>query len=224
VGIPTFFVQKGTLNHLMARILGKTAGVRPSHRYPGYLRVQNHEYRKALLKLLREDAADLIEQMGMQGTIDDLQRRLDDFEHQSVAGRLTRGIMAGTKTKTPLKMPARDFNLLAEQYYRETLRRQQMEEAVGLLAETAGQLDREQAELDNETRRAFRSLLQGQSAAELLERVKTDLLADRADLSTLRRLANLILVTVHAEQRETGRQATSGRSECNAAAPVYRAG
>ncbi|MGB4599692.1 MAG: hypothetical protein WBI04_06915 [Trichlorobacter sp.] len=224
VGIPTFFVQKGTHNHLMARILGKTAGVRPSHRYPGYLRVQNHEYRKALLKLLREDAADLIEQMGMQGTIDDLQRRLDDFEHHSVAGRLTRGVMAGTKTKTPLKMPARDFNLLAEQYYRETLRRQQMEEAVGLLAETAGQLDREQAELDDETRRAFRSILQGQSAAELLERVKTDLLADRADLSTLRRLANLILVTVHAEQREISRQATSGRSECNAAAPVYRAG
>lgn len=224
VGIPTFFVNKQTDNRLLTRILGKTAGIRPSSRYPGYLRVQNHEYRKGLLKLLREDAADLIELMGLQATIDDLGRRLDDFEHQSVAGRLTRGIMAGTKVKTPLKMAARDFNLQAEQYYRETLRRQQLEEALGVLAETAGQLDREQGTLDVETRRALRLLLQGQGAQEFMERARHDLLAERYDVPGLQRLINLILLTVHAAQQEIARQTPDERSDHAAAAPVYRAG
>ncbi len=220
VGIPTFFVAKESRNSLMTRILGKAAGVRSSHRYPGYLRVHNNEYRRALLTVLREDAADLIELLGLQATIEDLERRLDDFEHCSVAGRLTRGIMAGSAANQPLKMPARDFNLLAEQYYRATLRKQQLAEALGLLGDAARRLDREQHDLDRETRQAVRSLVQGQGAAELLDQTRQDLLAERADLPAIRRLVNLILLTVHAEQQDHVRPSTAERS-LHAAASVH---
>ena len=224
VGLPTFFVRKDSRNTLMTRILAKTAGVRPSRRYPDYLRVENLAYRKALFAVLRDDAADLIELMGLETTISDLQARLDSFEQLSVAGRLTKGIMSGATTTDPLRMPAREFNLRAEQYYRDTLRRQQLEEAMDLLAGTTARIDREQTELDSETRRALRLLLQGQGAGDLLQRLKGDLLADRADLPTLQRLANLVLLTVHADRHEPARRHQHKRSGYDTTAPVHQAG
>lgn len=221
VGLPTFFVHKGTRNRLMARILGKTAGVRSSHRYAGYLRVENHEYRKALLRVLREDATDLIEQMGLQATIDDLERRLNDGERYSVASRLTRGITGAGKGDKPLNMAAREFNLQAEHYYRESLRRQQMGEALAILASTVAQLEREPFASDTEIRRAFHSVLQGHDAAELIGAVKADLLADRLDLQNLQRLADLILLTVHAEQRAEAGQGNQERGTHDAAASIH---
>jgi hypothetical protein len=223
VGLPTFFVRKETHNPLMTRILNKTAEVRSSRRYPGYVRVHNLAYRKALLAVLREDAADLIELMGLEQTIDDLQARLSDFERLSVAGRLTQGIMAATPHSTPLKMAAREFNLQAEQYYRDTLRRSQIQEAVSLLTATAGRIDREQCRLDDETRRALRSVLQDQDMIGLVQRCTPDLLNDQADLRTLQRLANLLLLTVHIEQQQSLQPINTARSEDDHAASVHRA-
>ncbi len=37
------------------------------------MRIYNLEYRRALLKILREDAADLIEMLGMRESIDELE-------------------------------------------------------------------------------------------------------------------------------------------------------
>lgn len=220
IGLPTFFVRKDTANSFLQRIITRTRGVRPSKRYPGYLRVQIHEYRLALLRTLREDAPDLIEQMGLQDTIADLAQRIREPEQYAAGGRLTGGILAHLGSSSALKTEARDFNTGAEEYYRTTLRRQQTAEAFDLLQGECGLLDQQAAELDEPLRKALLLILQGQSADQFLAAVRQDILQEQADIPTLQRLMNLLLVKVHHDQQQT----MTGRSEPDAAAPVYRAG
>ena len=220
IGLPTFFVRKDTANSFLHRIITRTKGVRPSKRYPGYLRVQIHEYRLALLQTLREDAPDLIEQMGLQDTMADLAQRIREPEQYAAGGRLTGGILAHLGSSSALKTEARDFNTGAEEYYRTTLRRQQTTEAFDLLQAECGLLDQQAAELDEPLRKALLLILQGQSADQFLAAVRQDILQEQADIPTLQRLMNLLLVKVHHDQQQT----MTGRSESDAAAPVYRAG
>jgi len=220
IGLPTFFVRKDTANSFLHRIITRTRGVRPSKRYPGYLRVQIHEYRLALLRTMREDAPDLIEQMGLQDTIADLAQRIREPEQYAAGGRLTGGILAHLGSSSALKTEARDFNTGAEEYYRTTLRRQQTAEAFDLLQGECGLLDQQAVELDEPLRKALLLILQGQSADQFLAAVRQDILQEQADIPTLQRLMNLLLVKVHHDQQQT----MTGRSEPDAAAPVYRAG
>ncbi|MGE0919362.1 hypothetical protein [Trichlorobacter lovleyi] len=220
IGLPTFFVRKDTANSFLHRIITRTRGVRPSKRYPGYLRVQIHEYRLALLQTLREDAPDLIEQMGLQDTIADLAQRIREPEQYAAGGRLTGGILAHLGSSSALKTEARDFNTGAEEYYRTILRKEQMAEAFDLLQGECGLLDQQAAELDEPLRKALLLVLQGQSADQFLAAVRQDILQEQADIPTLQRLMNLLLVKVHHDQQQT----MTGRSEPDAAAPVYRAG
>ena len=76
IGIPTFFVQKQTPNVLMQSILKQVEHTRQSRRYPGYIRIHNREYRKALVKMLRRDAAGLIVMMQMKDVLNDLENRI----------------------------------------------------------------------------------------------------------------------------------------------------
>lgn len=218
IGIPTFYVRKGGANRFLAGILERTGGIRSSRRYPGYLRVQIHEYRQALLELIRRDGADLIEALELRAPIDDLALRLADPGRHSAAGRLTRGILAELNAPSPLRVQARDFNLGAERYYRETLRLTQMEEAYAFLMEECRELDREE-ELDEPARKALRFTLQGETAVGFLEGVRRDLLDERADAATIAKMVNLALVVV---RRGEGAADEGERDEH--AAPVHRAG
>lgn len=49
IGIPTFFVRSDTSNVLLKKMIARTQRVRMSRRYPGYARVYNLEYRRALI-------------------------------------------------------------------------------------------------------------------------------------------------------------------------------
>jgi hypothetical protein len=129
-GIPTFFVRTATTNTFLRRILELCERTRFSHRYPGYVRVYHLEYRRALLRLLRRDAAALIEAFGAAPLLDDLQRRVEQPHEHSVAGKLTRGILDDLNVRSPLKVPADEFNLAAESFYRNTLRHRQTREAL----------------------------------------------------------------------------------------------
>jgi len=220
IGLPTFFVRKESANSFLNSIIARTRGVRFSKRYPGYLRVQIHEYRLALLKTLREDAADLIELMGLQETIDDLERRIMEPEQFSAAGRLTKGILEQTGSRSALKTEAREFNTGAEEYYRTTLRKQQMAEAFDLLRDDCRILDQQSSELDEPLRKALLLILQGQAADPFLAAIRQDILQEQADIPTLQRLMNLLLVKVYHDQQ----QSMTTRSERDAATPVYRAG
>ena len=224
IGIPTFFVQKNSTNAFLEKILKKTQGIRASHRYPGYLRVQIREYRMALIQLIREDAADLIELMNLHDTINDLELRINEPELHSAAGRITADILGELGASSALRTNAREFNSAAERYYRTTLRERQLEEAFGFLIHDCSKLDRNESSLDDSQRNALRVILQGQDAAGFVETAKEDVLSERADNSTLQRLMNLLLFKVHHDQIEPIRPSENHGSDCDDTSPVYRAG
>ena len=223
VGIPTFFVRRNSSNAFLEKILKKTDGIRSSHRYPGYLRVQIHEYRRALLRVIREDAADLVDLMGLHDTLHDLELRLDESASYSAAGRLTSGILAEVNASTPLNVDAREFNLGAERYYRTTLRQRHIEEALGFLANDCRRLDCEHGQLDEKLRKALLVTLQGQEAHRFVEIIKDDVLHERVDISNLKRLMNLILINVYHDETTVSHSTENQRSDLDGA-PVYRAG
>lgn len=222
IGIPTFFVRRDTSNSFMEKILKKTKGIRASHRYPGYLRIQIDEYRKALLKMIREDGADLIELMDLGDTMNDLELRLNGSSQHTATSRITAGILAEAGASSPLKVSAREFNTAGERFYRTTLRKNHLEESLQFLAEDCRQFDMESATLDPALRKGLRVILQGWSAAEFITTVKEDILNDSADITTLQRLMNLLLLNVSHD--ETVAKSESQRSDRYDAAPVYRAG
>ncbi len=222
IGIPTFFVSRNSKNAFLEKILKKTDGIRPSRRYPGYLRVQIHEYRRALLRVIREDAADLVELMGLHDMLSDLELRLDEPGCHSAAGRITSGILSEVNAKSPLRVNASEFNLGAESYYRGTLRRRHTEEALGFLAEESSILDREPVTLDEKLRKALQLVRQGQEACRFVELAKEDILHERADIPTLKRLMNLILLKVYHDEAAAAHSIDRQRSDRDDAS-VYRA-
>lgn len=224
LNIPTFFVQRDTRNLFLARIIAGTNGVRPSRRYPGYLRIKLDDYRLALLRTIREDGAELIELLGLESTMDDLARRLDDPVRHSASGRLTTGILETVGGSSALKVQAREFNMGAEQYYRTTLRRKQMAEAFDLLHTACRTLDKEAAQSGGAFRTALRLALHDRSVDEFMTAIRQDTLNEQLDLPTLHRLMNLLLLKVwHDEQMQAAPE--DGRKDMqDDATPVYRAG
>ncbi|WP_026842571.1 hypothetical protein [Citrifermentans bremense] len=224
IGNPTFYVRRDSSNRFLQRILEKTREIRSSRRYPGYVRVKVREYRMALLRLLRQDAADLIEMMGLEETMAGLEARLMDPERCSVAGKLTSGILAEVGGKQPLKINADDFNRGAERYYREGLRRRHMEEALDALEEDFQALDRAARAGSEAERLLLQETGEEGVAAPLLARVRADFLAERLDLGTLRRLMNLTLMTVQRDQAEADAELKGKTGAAPKAPPLYRAG
>jgi hypothetical protein len=224
IGIPTFFVHKNSANGFLEKILKKTGGIRPSHRYPGYLRVQIHEYRRALIQVIREDAADLIELMDLHDTLNDLEMRVNEPALHSAAGRLTSAILKEVNASSPLRCNAREFNTAAERYYRTTLRQRHLDEAFGFMKQDCETLDRTQGTLDEAERKALRVILQGNDATGFVEEAAQDVLHERADIATLKRLMNLVLFKVHHDQAAASESTDNQRSIPDDAASVYRAG
>lgn len=221
IGLPTFFVRRDTANSFLNGIVSATAGVRPSKRYPGYLRVPLDAYRLALIALLRQDAADLIEQMGLQTMLDDLEQRIREPGQHSASGRLTSGILRELGGGSGLSTDAREFNLAAEQYYRTTLRREQTAEACDLLQQQCIKLEQQADQLDQEQRHALQMALQGQSAGQFLQAVREELIHEQADIPTLQRTVNLLLVKLHHDYQISRRSSGVERGQANAAASVY---
>ena len=140
VGIPTFYVQRNTGNRFLLKILRRTRNIRASNRYPGYWRVRNRDYCLALLDLLAEDGADLIEAAGLENLMADLKLRLTRPEEYSTSGKLTRGILNQLGARSPLKVKAEEFNRAAELYYRNDLSKQHLCEALSFLEQEANRL------------------------------------------------------------------------------------
>jgi len=225
IGNPTFFVHRNSPNLFLQRIIGRTREVRGSRRYPGYVRVKVSEYRLALLAILREDAADLIEMMGLEQTIADLEARLTEPEARSAAGKLTRGILAELNAKEPMRVDADDFNRGAERYYRGKLRQSHIEEGLAILEQDFRALDRDAAQDRGGVRAIMHSMGQRSGAEQYLQSVRSDLVAERLDAEALRRLINLTLLTVSRDQAAANNPEPncSAGGWANTTAPATRA-
>lgn len=203
-GIPTFYIRQDTDNEMMKRILSRVERVRNSRRYPRYLRIYNLEYRRALLKILQEDAADLIEMFGMIETMRDLESRLEAPERFSAVGRITSSILKEAGASSPLQIKAETFNLTAEGYYRNGLRRMHIEEALNLFAEDLELLGREACRIGQETRQALHFVLKSKNPRSFVNRIRRNVLESSATEADLRKLIHLVLISVHEDRSGAG--------------------
>src|SRR6516165_6738210 len=138
-GLPAFYVHKKSRNELLKRVLLHCRSTRSSWRHPDYLRVPIADYREALLAWLTDDAQESIDQAQAELIVVELRFRLADRRLQAHQ-RIVDGVLAESGDCDPMKLHAREFNRLAEQHYRETLRRQNLREARELLREDARSL------------------------------------------------------------------------------------
>lgn len=120
IGLPTFFVKKDTSNQFLGRIVKRVKKSRMSRRYPGYIRLFNKEYQLALIEMIEEDGADIIEMFGCGELLADLRNRINDPYGSSACGKLVGSIIG--RGKRPRQYNADDFNNRAEDFYRTELK------------------------------------------------------------------------------------------------------
>jgi hypothetical protein len=197
IGIPTFFVRKNTRNQFLTKILKKTKHIRFSRRYPGYLRVLNVEYCRALVEILRTEAKDLIEMMNMNKTIDDLQNRVEDPKTHTVSAKLTRGILKLANASTPMKLSGLEFNVAAEKYYRDVLRVQYMDEAFEFLESDFKKIDSWEIWREGYYNPPLLAILDGSNILDFLSTVKKEVMDESISVDRLRKLIHLTLLTIH---------------------------
>jgi hypothetical protein len=197
IGIPTFFIKKNSPNRFMQKILQSVKKTRFSRRYPGYIRVHNVEYRKALLAILRQDGADLIQLLNMQGTILDLDQRLTDFENYSAWAKLTKGVLAKAGASNPMALSAYEFNSMAEKFYREELKSRQIDEGFQMLRKDLAKLDSWESWRSGIYNKALWSVLKGLSAEEYLRATKREVINGEATADGLKTIIHLMLLTIH---------------------------
>ena len=197
IDIPTFFVRSDTRNVLLRKMLARTERVRMSRRYPGYVRVYNLEYRRALIKVLRQDAADLIEMLGMREEMDDLEARVCEPEIFSACGKLTYGILQMSGAKSPMDLSAEKFNQEAERYYRTDLRNRHIKEALALLGEDFNKLEKVSEGTGSNIRALLDGILQESSLGEFLSRAGEEIQEESASEKTLEKFINIVLVHIY---------------------------
>ncbi len=208
IGIPTFFVEKDTPNVFMRKILAETARTRPSSRYPNYIRVHHIEYRRALVKILRRDAADLIEMMYLKEVMNDLEARIDDPEH-AASGKLTRQILDHAGAATPFRLRGDEFNRAAEAVYRNDLRRQHLTEAMSVFEKECLDLEKAAATHDSELAQALRRLLREKSLREFLPEIRDEVLKDRINIHHLGVLICILVLLSHYDTTKNENAASS---------------
>jgi len=197
IGIPTFFVHRKTANHFLKRILEKTQKKRSSRRYNGYIRICNIEYRRALLETLRHDAADLIEMLGLQETINDLQQRINEPDVFSALGKITGGILDQVNARKPMSVRHDIFNHAAEKYYRTGLRKKHMLESFDLLKRDIVLLEKTTGFPVYEARKLLRLISNHSTLNIFLNQAQNEMMRENASTENLEKIIYLILAYVH---------------------------
>jgi len=195
IGIPTFYIHRRSRNRFLEGLLREVPQTRFSRRYPGYIRVKLDAYRLALVRILRRDAAALTEALQMGPCLDELEARLRQPRERSAAGRLTQGILEEAGAASPLRVPAAVFNKAAEDYYRTTLRRHHMTEALDILEKDLAALDAPGTWRQGRYNRPLYHLLKGAGAGEFLARHRQAILTETASEATLAKLIHLFILT-----------------------------
>ena len=148
---------------------------------------------------LERHGCELMEAMNLQPVLADLHARCVDTGQQATK-RLLCGIL-GDSSADPMRTAAREFNHIAEDYYRETLRRFHLTEAMAHLREDAAALERSPG---NELRKHIRYGVRVQNLPRFLQSTEEKLLADDLVLPEIAALLNLLLVLMeHDSSQDT---------------------
>ena len=200
IGIPTFFVKTRTQNKFLSGILEKAAKTRPSRRYPGYTRVLVKEYQRALIGILRQDGADLIESFKLSSCLDDLEKRINRPETNAAWGRLTQGIL-DQKTTKPMSMPGKTFNMRAEEYYAHTLKNSHISQGFDQLDKAFEKMDLWARYRDTAYGQAIESILGQEDMFRFLKSMREDFMDGDHTVIRLKKVIFLIILVVSREMQ-----------------------
>jgi len=198
-GIPTFFVRQDSQNVFLKKIITSTKRVRQSRRYPGYLRVYHKEYCRALIGMIREDGADLVELLRMEEILNDLERRFDMAERDSAFGRLGNKIVQNAGVRSPLSAHGEDLNRAAEEYYRNDLRKKHFQEAWQVFTEDAQMLEKAEGPNRETILAGLKGLMPSGSPVDYLTGLDNMAFMENASIDDLRTLIHLLLLTTHVD-------------------------
>lgn len=200
IGIPTFFVKTRSQNRFLMRVLKHARKTRASRRYPGFTRVLVKEYQKALIHTIRTDGADLVEALKMGHVVDDLEKRILGPETCAAWSRLTRGIMGGEKG-SPMGMPGRRFNTMAEQYYGDTLRQAHIRQGFEQLEKALEKMDLWGRYRDAGYGNAVHAVLGKGDIFSFLKSVRQEFCDENMSASSVKKLIYLIILVVSREMQ-----------------------
>ncbi len=219
--LPTFYVSVATRNRFLINILKKMKRTRMSSRYPGYIRCHTEEYRKALITTLKEDAADLIELFRLEEVISKLEKRVTEQEKYSAAGKLTRGIIKEAGVSSPMKLSGDDFNLAAEKYYRGSLRKKHIEEALELLSDDLMWIGAGAYLQTEPYAEAIHSIIGPRSGVNYLASIKEKIVSGRASLSLVAELIHLVLITIAYDMKRSDSYKDEKKTDESSRASIY---
>ncbi|HVP55723.1 MAG TPA: hypothetical protein VMU45_12080 [Candidatus Eisenbacteria bacterium] len=189
-GLPAFYVHKKSRNALLRQILSHCKKTRSSWRHPEYLRVSIRDYREALVGWLEANARETIELASAKLNLVELRFRLAD-KSQQAHRRVMDGVLAEVGSSDPMRLRAREFNRVAEQHYRETLRQANLSEAFEQLREdTVAMAKSEHAEMTTMVRYGVRV----QEPVRFLDSIGERLVNDDLTAPEVATVLNLLLL------------------------------
>src|SRR5262249_2513886 len=144
---------------------------------------------------------------------------LTDRENCWAGGKLWSGILSGSNRQWPMRMKAEEFNLRAEAYYREELRRKHLAEAFHFLIEDLRGLELIESHFDEPIKHSLDACLRNQGTADFVEELQQRAFNDLASEDEIRQIINLTLLTIYHDQKVSERMLNEG-SRSAAAAPI----
>jgi hypothetical protein len=197
VGIPTFYVRADTGNRLLRKILAHVRNQRNSRRYKGYIRVKIADYKLALLHIIKTDGADLIDQLDLAPRMQSLHRRLTD-ESASTYGKIIDAVQREQPGKrSPRDVPADEFNLATERYYRSVLKQKHLGEAFAVFVEDCKQLEKLE---DPHFRQVMTKISQDISGAEFVLQHRETIINETAEPEIVLQLLRMELAIINYER------------------------
>ncbi len=180
-----FSIKQDTQNQFLNRILTSAKRIKKSRRNKGFNAIRLEDYRQALITFIKDEGAELIEHLGLQETVRDLEDRING--RNAVSDRLVRDILKDEKHTNPIKLTGKRFNHKAEEYYRTELRLQH-------LAEALESVQSQVLVLSNTQQQALQQHLAIKTTLpEWLLQVKQHLISETLNSQEIRQLVGLII-------------------------------
>ncbi|WP_447970987.1 hypothetical protein [Nitrospira sp. M1] len=222
LNVPTFYVRVNSENLFLRKILSKMKHIRLSRRFPQFIRAHHHEYLRALVTILREDARDLIEEFQLGDFLDRLTLRIEEPAEFSTFGKLTKGIQRQAGVSSPLHLSGEECNAAAESYYRTTLRTHHIQEGLNGLEDDLKHFDSSADPQLDPLRPIARSIVgHAVSTTAFLQSVKQDIINECADIQTIIKLIRLTLLTIHIDSESHADSPSPNPTHEPHCTPVY---
>ena len=218
-GIKSLYVKKDGGNRFLEQILKYTGRTRTSNRYRGYQKIYLSDYRQALLKYIEHEGKELIDIFGLQETVAKLHERLKNPKRASASGKLTQAILDSCNARSPFELSASQFNAEAERYYRDSLHRKILGQAMSAVHVAASAIEN-RAYTDQGLLDAIRRQIGEQSVVEYTKRAGNEALRDELDKEELERFINILLLIIRNYSASVEANASKNIWSKNAA-PIY---